>query len=115
VAGDDALAVPDTGASDELIRVNDRLARTEALDPELVQVVECLFRLATANRRSPDFQGHGTHGAQAVGQGAGVVVRGFGRNRDDLKLVARMKSGLGLAEGRFPGFTRATKSALVAR
>ena len=41
--GDDGPDIPDTGASDELLRVNDALLELETLDPELVQVVEMRY------------------------------------------------------------------------
>lgn len=55
--GDDALQVPDTKASDELIRVNDALLELETLDPELVQVVEMRYFGGYSEQEIADFQG----------------------------------------------------------
>jgi RNA polymerase sigma factor (TIGR02999 family) len=55
--GDDALQVPDTRASEELIRVNDALLELETLDPELVQVVEMRYFGGYSEQEIADFQG----------------------------------------------------------
>jgi len=57
LAGDDALQVPDTRASEELIRVNDALLELETLDPELVQVVEMRYFGGYSEQEIADFQG----------------------------------------------------------
>jgi RNA polymerase sigma factor (TIGR02999 family) len=57
LAADDALQVPDTRASEELIRVNDALLELEALDPELVQVVEMRYFGGYTEQEIADFQG----------------------------------------------------------
>jgi RNA polymerase sigma factor (TIGR02999 family) len=43
LSGTDALQLADTGASEELMRVNEALAELEALDAELAQVVEMRY------------------------------------------------------------------------
>jgi RNA polymerase sigma factor (TIGR02999 family) len=57
LAGDDALQVPDSRASEELIRVNDALLELETLDPELVQVVEMRYFGGYSEQEIADFQG----------------------------------------------------------
>jgi len=57
LGADDALQVPDTRASEELIRVNDALLELETLDPELVQVVEMRYFGGYSEREIADFQG----------------------------------------------------------
>ena len=57
LGGDDAQQVPDTRASEELIRVNDALLELETLDPELVQVVEMRYFGGYSEQEIADFQG----------------------------------------------------------
>jgi RNA polymerase sigma factor (TIGR02999 family) len=57
LGGEDSLQVPDTSASDELIRVNDALLELETLDPELVQVVEMRYFGGYSEQEIADFQG----------------------------------------------------------
>jgi RNA polymerase sigma factor (TIGR02999 family) len=49
--------VPDTGASDELLRVNDALLELETLDPELVQVVEMRYFGGYSEQEIAEVQG----------------------------------------------------------
>ena len=53
----DALQVPDTSASDELLRVNDALLELETLDPDLVQVVEMRYFGGYSEQEIADTQG----------------------------------------------------------
>jgi len=55
--GDDALQVPDTSASEELLRVNDALLELETLDPELVQVVEMRYFGGYSEQEIAEMQG----------------------------------------------------------
>ena len=55
--GTDAPQVADTGASEELLRVNDALLELEALDPELVQVVEMRYFGGYSEQEIAEFQG----------------------------------------------------------
>lgn len=57
LGGDAALQVPDTRASEELIRVNDALLELETLDPELVQVVEMRYFGGYSEQEIAEFQG----------------------------------------------------------
>lgn len=57
LGGDDALQVADTSASDELIRVNDALLELEALDPELVEVVEMRYFGGYSEQEIAEYQG----------------------------------------------------------
>jgi RNA polymerase sigma factor (TIGR02999 family) len=54
---DDAMQVADTHASDELLRVNDALLALEALDPELVQVVEMRYFGGYSEQEIAEVQG----------------------------------------------------------
>lgn len=54
---DDAEQVPDTRASDELLRVNDALLELEALDPELAQVVEMRYFGGYSEQEIAEVQG----------------------------------------------------------
>jgi RNA polymerase sigma factor (TIGR02999 family) len=54
---ENAPQVPDTSASEELLRVNDALLELEALDPELVQVVEMRYFGGYSEQEIADFQG----------------------------------------------------------
>jgi RNA polymerase sigma factor (TIGR02999 family) len=49
--------VPDTSASDELLRVNDALLELETLDPELVQVVEMRYFGGYSEQEIAEMQG----------------------------------------------------------
>src|SRR5205814_4292390 len=53
----DGLQVADTSASDELLRVNDALVELEALDPELVQVVEMRYFGGYSEQEIAEYQG----------------------------------------------------------
>ena len=53
----DGLQVADTSASDELLRVNDALLELEALDPELVQVVEMRYFGGYSEQEIAEMQG----------------------------------------------------------
>lgn len=55
--GDDALQVADTGASEELLRVNDALLELESLDAELAQVVEMRYFGGYTEQEIAEFQG----------------------------------------------------------
>jgi RNA polymerase sigma factor (TIGR02999 family) len=55
--GDDGVQVPDTHASDELLRVNDALLELETLDPELVQVVEMRYFGGYSEQEIAEMQG----------------------------------------------------------
>ena len=54
---EDAPQVPDTQASDELLRVNDALLELEALDPELAQVVEMRYFGGYSEQEIAEVQG----------------------------------------------------------
>ena len=55
--GDDVPQVPDTAASEELLRINDALLELETLDPELVQVVEMRYFGGYSEQEIADMQG----------------------------------------------------------
>src|SRR5205823_46300 len=57
LGGDDALQVADTGASEELLRINDALLELETLDPELVQVVEMRYFGGYSEQEIAEMQG----------------------------------------------------------
>lgn len=57
LGGEDGPDVPDTRASDELLRVNDALLELETLDPELVQVVEMRYFGGYSEREIAEMQG----------------------------------------------------------
>ncbi|HEX6708577.1 MAG TPA: ECF-type sigma factor [Albitalea sp.] len=57
LGGDDALQVPDTSASAELLRVNDALLELETLDPDLVQVVEMRYFGGYSEQEIAEMQG----------------------------------------------------------
>jgi RNA polymerase sigma factor (TIGR02999 family) len=57
IDADDASEVPDTQASDELLRVNDALLELEALDAELAQVVEMRYFGGYSEQEIAEVQG----------------------------------------------------------
>jgi RNA polymerase sigma factor (TIGR02999 family) len=57
IDGEGSPDVPDTRASDELLRVNDALLELETLDPELVQVVEMRYFGGYSEQEIAEMQG----------------------------------------------------------
>jgi RNA polymerase sigma factor (TIGR02999 family) len=57
LGGDDALQVADSSASVELLRVNDALLELEALDPELVRIVEMRYFGGYSEQEIAEVQG----------------------------------------------------------
>ena len=57
LGGDDGVDVPDTAASEELLRINDALLELETLDPELVQVVEMRYFGGYSEQEIAEMQG----------------------------------------------------------